>query len=401
MPSTKRNTSPPPDTKPQRVAVLGSTGSVGQSALDVIEQLPGLEAVAISGCSRLELLGTQAQQCRARHIVAADEIALQQQDCESLLQSRCHGGALLRGPQGLVEIASHPDVDIVLAAIVGIAGLESSLAAVQHGKRLALANKETMVVAGHLMTAIAAETNAEILPVDSEHSAIFQALQAGRGKEVHKIILTASGGPFRNATSQEMATATVEQALDHPTWDMGRKISIDSATMMNKALEIIEAKWLFGLDADQIEVVIHPQSLVHSMVTFCDQSTIAQISPPDMRLPIAYAFTWPDRVPGPSPAMDWTSTHRMDFHAPDLDRFPALDLGFEVARIGGSAGAVVNAANEAAVAAFLDRQLSFNEIVAACREVLEHHNFEAHPSYEQLVAADRWAREEISRWIAA
>ena len=252
-----------------------------------------------------------------------------------------------------------------------------------------------------MITSLAQESGTKILPVDSEHSAIFQAMQAGQEKEISKVILTASGGPFRSASKESLSSVTVEQALNHPTWQMGQKISIDSATMMNKALEIIEAKWLFGLAADQIEVVIHPQSLVHSMVTFTDQSTIAQLSPPDMRLPIQYAFTWPDRVPGPAPAMDWSQACQLDFIPPDFDRFPALGLGFEVAEKGGSAGAVLNAANEAAVEAFLKSELSFTDIVPACRQVLEHHNFEAHPSFEQLVAADQWAREEISKWIAA
>ena len=383
----------------KRIAILGSTGSIGKSALNVVKSLPGFEAWAISGMSQTELLKQQAIEFSPRFVVAADDSSNQR-----LTAADFAGGdktELLTGRQGLIQIASAPEVDIVLAAIVGFAGLESAMAAVRCGKQLALANKETLVVAGHLITSLAKESGTKILPVDSEHSAIFQAMLSGQEKEISKVILTASGGPFRSAPKESLSSVTVEQALDHPTWEMGQKISIDSATMMNKALEIIEAKWLFGLAADQIEVVIHPQSLVHSMVTFADQSTIAQISPPDMRLPIQYAFTWPDRVPGPAPAMDWSQACQLDFMPPDFDRFPALRLGFEVAEKGGSSGAVVNAANEAAVDAFLKSELSFTDIVTACREVLEHHNFEAHPSFEQLVAADRWAREEISRWIAA
>jgi 1-deoxy-D-xylulose-5-phosphate reductoisomerase len=383
----------------KRIAILGSTGSIGKSALNVVKSLPGFEAWAISGMSQTELLKQQAIEFSPRFVVAADDSSNQR-----LTAADFAGGdktELLTGRQGLIQIASAPEVDIVLAAIVGFAGLESAMAAVRCGKQLALANKETLVVAGHLITSLAKESGSKILPVDSEHSAIFQAMQSGQEKEISKVILTASGGPFRSAPKESLSSVTVEQALDHPTWEMGQKISIDSATMMNKALEIIEAKWLFGLAADQIEVVIHPQSLVHSMVTFADQSTIAQISPPDMRLPIQYAFTWPDRVPGPAPAMDWSQACQLDFMPPDFDRFPALRLGFEVAEKGGSSGAVVNAANEAAVDAFLKSELSFTDIVTACREVLEHHNFEAHPSFEQLVAADSWAREEISRWIAA
>ena len=383
----------------KRIAILGSTGSIGKSALNVVKNLSGLEAWAISGMSQTELLSQQAKEFSPRFVVAADENPKH----PIAPADFANGGTteLLTGPKGLIQIASAPEVDIVLAAIVGFAGLESALAAVKCGKQLALANKETLVVAGHLITSLAKESGSKILPVDSEHSAIFQSMQAGQEKEISKVILTASGGPFRSASKESLSSVTVEQALDHPTWQMGQKISIDSATMMNKALEIIEAKWLFGLAADQIEVVIHPQSLVHSMVTFTDQSTIAQLSPPDMRLPIQYAFTWPDRVPGPAPAMDWSQACQLDFIPPDFDRFPALGLGFEVAEKGGSAGAVLNAANEAAVEAFLKSELSFTDIVPACRQVLEHHNFEAHPSFEQLVAVDQWAREEISKWIAA
>lgn len=384
---------------PKRIAILGSTGSIGKSALNVVKNLDGYEAWAISGMSQTDLLKQQAKEFSPRFVVAADDSLSQQISAADFATGSTT--ELLTGRQGLIDIARAPEVDIVLAAIVGFAGLESAMAAVKSGKQLALANKETLVVAGHLITSLAKESGAKILPVDSEHSAIFQAMQSGQEKEISKVILTASGGPFRSAPKESLSSVTVAQALDHPTWKMGQKISIDSATMMNKALEIIEAKWLFGLAADQIEVVIHPQSLVHSMVTFADQSTIAQISPPDMRLPIQYAFTWPDRVPGPAPAMDWSQACQLDFMPPDFDRFPALRLGFEVAEKGGSSGAVVNAANEAAVDAFLKSELSFTDIVTACREVLEHHNFEAHPSFEQLVAADRWAREEISRWIAA
>ena len=383
----------------KRIAILGSTGSIGKSALSVVKNLGGLEAWAISGMSQTELLKQQAKEFSPRFVVAADDSLNHEITAADFADG--DSTELLTGREGLIQIASAPEVDIVLAAIVGFAGLESAMAAVKCGKQLALANKETLVVAGHLITSLAKESGTKILPVDSEHSAIFQAMQAGQEKEISKVILTASGGPFRSAPKESLSAVTVAQALDHPTWEMGQKISIDSATMMNKALEIIEAKWLFGLAPDQIEVVIHPQSLVHSMVTFTDQSTIAQISPPDMRLPIQYAFTWPDRVPGPAPEMDWSQAYQLDFMPPDFDRFPALRLGFEVAEKGGSSGAVVNAANEAAVDAFLKSELSFTDIVTACREVLEHHNFEAHPSFEQLVAADQWAREEISKWIAA
>ena len=289
----------------------------------------------------------------------------------------------------------------MLAAIVGIAGLESTWAAVENGKRVALANKETLVVAGQAVMDLAKKTGAEIIPVDSEHSAVFQAIKAGRPNEVTRIVLTASGGPFRDFDLAQLKCVTVEQALDHPTWEMGQKISVDSATMMNKALEIIEASWLFGLDADQIEVVIHPQSIIHSLVEFVDGSVIAQMSPPDMKLPIQYALTYPDRVPGPSPKLDLTQPMSLDLTPADFERFPALPLGFEVAKAGGTAGAVLNAANEAAVAAFLNREISFTDIVVANREILEQHHFEAQPSLATLIAADQWARSEMSKWIVA
>ena len=381
-------------TQPQRIAILGATGSIGRSGLDVVRAIEGMEVFAISGRSQLDLLVQQAQEFKPKYVVAVDPSAAAKFDFQTSAE-------VLIGAEHLKTIACHPEVDTVLASIVGFAGFESALAAVECGKRLALANKETLVVGGHLITAAAAKSGSEILPVDSEHSAIFQAIQSGKRSDVKKIVLTASGGPFREFRSDEMHGVTVEQALNHPTWEMGRKISVDSATMMNKALEIIEAKWLFDISADQIEVVIHPQSLIHSMVTFADHSTMAQMSPPDMRLPIQYALTWPDRVAGPAVDFDFSVAQQLDFHPPDFDRFPALELGFEVARVGGSSGAVVNAANEAAVEAFLNRKLSFTDIVSACREVLEQHNFESHPTFEQLVAADGWARQEITKWITA
>jgi 1-deoxy-D-xylulose-5-phosphate reductoisomerase len=266
---------------------------------------------------------------------------------------------------------------------------------------VALANKETLVIAGPLVMSMAERTGAKIIPVDSEHSAVFQAIDGRDRRHVRRVVLTASGGPFRDFDSLQMKCVTVEQALAHPTWNMGRKITIDSATMMNKALEIVEARWLFGLQPDQIEVVIHPQSVVHSLVEFVDSAVMAQLSPPDMRLPIQFALTYPDRVPGAAPRLDFRRDIELELKPPDFDRFPALQIGFEVARIGGTAGAVMNAANEAAVRAFLNREISFVDIVAACREILEQHNFEPRPTLDQLLAADRWARQEMSKWIIA
>jgi 1-deoxy-D-xylulose-5-phosphate reductoisomerase len=267
------------------------------------------------------------------------------------------------------------------------------------GKTVALANKESLVMGGSLVTGLAARRNARILPVDSEHSAVFQALQAGRRDEVKRVVLTASGGPFRKHTKAQLAEVTVEDALNHPTWNMGPKITVDSATMMNKALEIIEARWLFDLRADQIGVVVHPQSIVHSFVEYLDGSVMAQLSPPDMKLPIQYALTWPERKDSPADKFDWTKACHLDFEPPDFDRFPALALGLEAAREGGTTGAVLNAANEAAVAAFLNREIAFTEIVPTCRRVLDHHHYESNPTLDALIELDGWARQEVTKWV--
>jgi 1-deoxy-D-xylulose-5-phosphate reductoisomerase len=384
------------DTK--NVAVLGSTGSVGTNALEVIDASGGrLRAVALSARGQLERLLAQAQRFTPRWIVATDEAPARRFDWSSLPQET----ELLTGSQGLLQVAAADEVDVVLAAIVGTAGLRSAWAALEAKKTLALANKETLVAAGPLLTHLAAERGARILPVDSEPSAIFQALQAGRPEEVRRIVLTASGGPFRERSVDELRQVTVDDALLHPTWDMGPKITIDSATMMNKALEIIEARWLFDLTAEQIEVVIHPQSIVHSFVEFIDGSIIAQLSPPDMKLPIQYALEYPHRRSGIGARLDWRKGWRLEFEPADPQRCPALELGYEVARSGGTSGAVLNAANEAAVEAFLEGELHFTEIVPACRSVLEAHDFDPNPTLERLEVLDRWARQELTRWVCA
>jgi 1-deoxy-D-xylulose-5-phosphate reductoisomerase len=381
---------------PQRLAILGSTGSIGRSTLEVVAEANGsLLAAALSTHRRWTEASHQARQFAPRWLICADPHARDAACLGDLPAST----EVLYGPESLEQIARSPEVDTVVAAIVGIAGLRSTWAAVESGKRVALANKETLVVAGPLVTELAARRGAELLPVDSEHSAIFQALAAGRRHELRRVILTASGGPFRDFTASQLADVTVDQALEHPTWDMGPKITIDSATMMNKALEIIEARWLFDLQPDQIHVVIHPQSIVHSMVEFVDGSVIAQLSPPDMKLPIQYALTYPHRIPGPALSMDWSVAHQLQFFPPDPVRFPAIELGLEVARRGGTAGVVTNGANEAAVESFMAGRLRFQEIVPVCRTVLEHHNFDPNPSLEELFRLDRWARQEVSRWI--
>ena len=380
----------------KNVTILGSTGSIGQSTLDVIRQCSGhFRAIGLSANSRLVQLVEQARQAKPRWVVATDSAEASAFDW-SELNSGCE---LLIGQDGLEQVVTSDEVDIVVAAIVGSAGLRSTWAAIEAGKTVALANKETLVIAGSLAMPLAEKHNATILPVDSEHNAVFQALLAGRRNEVKRVILTASGGPFRQYSLDQMAQVTVQDALAHPTWDMGPKITIDSATMMNKALEIIEARWLFDLDPDQIDVVIHPQSIVHSMVEYIDGSVLAQLSPPDMRLPIQYALTYPERLEGPTRKLDFTQSMELEFHPPDLDRFPALQLGHEVARAGGTAGAVLNAANEQAVTSFIEGNLSFTEIVSACRTVLENHQFDPNPSLEQLLKLDAWAREEIVKWV--
>ncbi len=389
---------PPESESAKQIAVLGSTGSIGVSALKVIAASGGrLRASALSAHSKFDSLLEQAQQHKPRWVIATDAKAAKAFDW-SKLPEECE---LLTGPNALVDVVGRDEVDLVLAAIVGSAGLESTWAALENNKSVALANKETLVMAGPLVTQLAQERGALLLPVDSEHSAIFQALKSGEPAEVERLVLTASGGPFRELSADQLKHVTVAEALEHPVWEMGPKITIDSATMMNKALEIIEARWLFGIDADRIDVIIHPQSVVHSMVEFVDGSIVAQMSPPDMRLPIQYALEYPHRRPGVAQRLDWQRGFSLEFEPASAGRFPALDLGHEVARAGGTAGAVLNAANEAAVGAFLAGELHFTEIVPACRSVLESHSFEANPSLSRLVELDRWAREEVTRWVCA
>ena len=405
------------DHPPRRIALLGSTGSIGQSTLEVVAASRGrLEVVALAARQRLADLCKQARQLRPRFVVATDEEAARGFDWSQLPRET----EALIGPEGLSRIVRLPEVDIVLSAIVGSAGLTGTWEALDAGKPVALANKETLVMAGPQVMRLSAQRGAKILPVDSEHSAVFQLLE-GQSRDqwsrctaddpptpprplvaaLKRIILTASGGPFRCWSREQMEAATVADALAHPTWRMGDKITIDSATMMNKALEIIEARWLFDLPPEQIEVVVHPQSVVHSLVEYVDGSVLAQLSPPDMKLPIQYALTWPERQPSPARRLDWTEALRLEFEPPDEDRFPALKLGREVAAAGGTAGAVLNAANEAAVASFLAGEMPFMEIVPACRAVLESHHFDAEPSLDELLVLDGWARQEMQRWIVA
>jgi 1-deoxy-D-xylulose-5-phosphate reductoisomerase len=376
----------------KRIAVLGSTGSIGCNALQVLEQLgPPYRATALSAHRQADKLLEQAR----RHRPAAVAVTCEPQDESICKQLRELGAAIYSGPGGMTEMVRRDDVDIVLAAVVGAAGLPAVLAAVEAGKTLALANKESLVVAGSLVIPEARRRGVKVLPVDSEHSAVFQAMHCGRLSEVKRVILTASGGPFRNASAQQIQNATLADALKHPTWRMGNKITIDSATMFNKALEVIEACWLFDLPPEQVEVVIHPESIIHSMVEFTDHSVIAQLSPPDMRTPIQYAFTYPERSPGLAPRLDISKAFHLTFQPADFDRFPALRLGFDVARKRGTLGAVLNAANEAAVEAFTAGRAAFGEIPRLVELTMDAHRLVPHPTLDDLLGADRWARDYV------
>ncbi|WP_206290381.1 1-deoxy-D-xylulose-5-phosphate reductoisomerase [Humisphaera borealis] len=377
---------------PKRIAILGSTGSIGCNALDVVAALgPDYSVTALSAGRNCAKLLEQVRLCRPAAVAIADH----HPDPAVVAELKSLGVSVSVGPESLVEIATRDDVDIVLAAVVGAAGLPAVIAAVRAGKTLALANKESLVVAGSILMPEARARGVPVLPVDSEHSAIFQAMRAGSPKEVAHIVLTASGGPFRTWPRERIEDATLEDALRHPTWRMGNKITIDSATMFNKALEIIEARWLFDLPAEQIRVVIHPESVVHSLVEFVDGSVIAQLSPPDMRTPIQYALTYPERTPGPARRMDWKDKFTLHFEPPDPVRFPALSLAYDAVRSGGTMGAVLNAANEAAVELFASGKIAFGEISRLVGFTMGRHSVQTRPSLDDLLEADRWARQAV------
>ncbi|HUT33694.1 MAG TPA: 1-deoxy-D-xylulose-5-phosphate reductoisomerase [Planctomycetota bacterium] len=380
-----------------RVAILGSTGSIGMSALAVLRELgPDFELVALAANTHWDALADQVAEFRPRRAALGSP----EHFAQLVARAGRNGLELGCGPDAVASLAAADDVDIVLNAIVGAPGLRPALAALRAGKSLALANKECMVMAGELLDRVAAASGARILPVDSEHSAVFQAMHSGRPDEVQRVWLTASGGPFRTMPLDDLANVTPEQALRHPNWAMGPKITVDSATMMNKALEIVEARWLFHLDAAQIRILIHPQSIVHSLVEFRDGSTIAQLGVPDMRVPIQYALTYPERRASAVAAADLAAVGRLDFEEPDMGRFPALRLGYRAAEAGGTMGAVLSAANEAAVQAFLKRRLPFLAIPRLVSEVMDRHQTIEHPAPEEIDETDRWARREAAAWIA-
>ncbi|MFX1682744.1 1-deoxy-D-xylulose-5-phosphate reductoisomerase [Mitsuaria sp. CC2] len=391
--------------RPQQVCVLGSTGSIGTSTLDVIARHPDrYRAFALSAMSRVDELAAQCVQFQPRFAVLPDAALAAQ--LRAKLREAGSRTEVLDGMAALSEVAAHPDVDAVMAAVVGAVGLPPAMAAARAGKRLLLANKEAIVLGGALFMRAVAEGGATLLPVDSEHSAIFQCLPEDRStwsQRIDHIVLTASGGPFRQRDPGSLADVTPEQACAHPNWVMGRKISVDSATMMNKALEVIEARWLFDLTPEQIKVLIHPQSIVHSMVVCRDHSVLAQLGTPDMRVPIAYALAFPERVTSGAGVLDLLKTPSLTFEEADAQRFPGLHLSWQALRSAEGSTAVLNAANEEAVAAFLDRQLRFDHICRVNRAVLESVNPEAGEidSVEGLLALDGRARRHARQQIAA
>jgi 1-deoxy-D-xylulose-5-phosphate reductoisomerase len=381
----------------KRISLLGSTGSIGVSTLDVVGAYPDQFAVtALAAGRNITLMKQQIERFRPRLAAMIDEAHA----CEL---RRLLGPAsvtdVLSGPEGYRETAAAADADMVVSAMVGAAGLLPTLDAIEAGKDIALANKETLVMAGHIVLRKASERGVKIIPVDSEHSAIFQCLLGHRKEDVRRIILTASGGPFLHASEEELAKVTTAQALRHPNWAMGKKITIDSATMMNKGLEVIEAGWLFGLPGESIDVLIHPQSIVHSLVEYRDGSVIAQMGVPDMRLPIAYALSYPNRLTRDEETLDLRKVGTLTFLHPDPVRFPALRLAYEAAKAGGTMPAVLNGANEMAVTAFIAEHIRFDRIVSVVQEVLSRHLGQSDPGIDAILAADRWAREEAGNII--
>jgi 1-deoxy-D-xylulose-5-phosphate reductoisomerase len=374
----------------KRLAILGSTGSIGVSTLEIVTEHPDcFEVVALTAGRNLALLEEQIARFRPQIVAVPDHVNAQR------LQERIGSGGprVLYGTEGLISCAVESPAEMVVSAIVGAAGLEPTLAAIQAGRDVALANKETLVIAGELVMGAAAESGCRLFPVDSEHSAIFQSLEGHRKADVRRLILTASGGPFRNWSLEDLQEVTPKDALAHPNWTMGRKITIDSATMMNKGLEVIEAHWLFNCPVEKIDVHIHPESIVHSLVEYVDGALLAQLGIPDMKTPIAYALTYPERLPLELPALDLCRLGQLNFSAPNSQCFPCLGLAYDAIRRGGTAPAVLNAANELAVDAFLNEKVGFLDIPRIIASVVEGHSCSAASSLEQILSADAWARQ--------
>ena len=379
----------------KRLAVVGSTGSIGQNTLRVVDHLSDRFSVfALAANSAVDRLAEQAAAFRPTVVAITDARRVDEfrNRCREL---RISIPEVVTGEQGLRQIASASEVDIVVSAAVGAAGLQPTYSAVASGKTVALANKEAMVVAGELLRKTAEKSGARIIPVDSEHCAIDQCLRSGRHSEVRRLILTASGGPFRETPVEHFANISPEQALKHPVWQMGKRITVDSATLMNKGLEVIEARWLFDIPAEKIDIMVHPQSVVHSMVEFVDASVVAQLGTADMRQPIQYALTYPERLPSSVSHLDWTTVPPLQFSPPDRSKFPCISLAYRAIEKGGTAPAVLNAADEVAVEAFLERRIAFSDIPKLIDATLEAHRVEPADSLQAIVSADKWAREFV------
>jgi 1-deoxy-D-xylulose-5-phosphate reductoisomerase len=379
----------------KRVVILGATGSIGESALKVARDIPKrMEIVGLAAKSNARKLAARANEVRPESVCLVDETQI-----DILRKALDYEPRIFAGHMGLHEIACLTNADMVLVAIVGTGGLRPALAAIEAGKDLAIASKEILVMAGEIVMRAARENGVHVLPVDSEHNAIFQCLDGKDPAHIRRIILTASGGPFRERPRKDFDSITPEQALKHPTWNMGPKITIDSATLFNKGLEMIEAHWLFGVEMKRVEVVIHPQSIVHSMVEFTDGSTLAQLSYSNMCFPIQYAVTWPDRVANTLPPLDFSKLTKLEFATPRYDDFPALNLARRAGETGGTLPAVMNAANELAVAAFLSGQVLFPQIWGIVEDTMNRHTTVAHPNLDVILAADQWARTQAQDWV--
>jgi len=380
----------------KNISLLGSTGSIGQSTLSVVEKFPGhFKVAALAAGNNVELLAKQVRRFRPSIAAAASEKGadhLRRLCCD--LPVRVYSGI-----EGMIQVAAAEQADMTVSAIVGTAGLVPTMAAIRAGKDIALANKEVLVTAGELVMAECKSGNVRLLPVDSEHSAIFQCLHAGENRDVRRIILTASGGPFRTFSKKDLGKVTLAQALKHPNWTMGRKITIDSATLMNKGLEVIEARWLFGMAPEKIGVLVHPQSIIHSLVEYQDGAVVAQLGMPDMKGPIAYALSYPERLPEVSPALDLASVKALTFEEPDFDRFPCLAYAYDALKAGGSMPAVLSAANEVAVKYFLDEKIPYSEISKVIRKAMDAHTPTAIDTVEDALKADLWARHEAEKNI--
>ena len=379
----------------KNLAILGSTGSIGTQTLDVVRSHPELFHVSVLAANRSdELFAKQVEEFHPELAVLADEAAYAR--LKERLAGKCEGTQLAGGRQAFIDAAAVDDVDIVVTSMMGFAGLEPTMKALDARKDIALANKETLVVAGELVTRRAKEQGVKILPVDSEHCAFFQCLQGERLDKIEKLLLTCSGGPFRGKQRADLEGATVDQVLAHPTWNMGKKITVDSASLVNKGLEVIEAKWLYGVDYDQIQVVVHPQSIVHSMVQFVDGAVIAQLGAPDMKLPIQYALTYPERQPSACPRLDFWQMQNLTFEKPDTDTFKGLAFAYEAGKMGGTMPCTFNAANEVAVAAFLAGRIHFLDIYDIIEQTMMKRECTLTPTLEELFEEDRWARDYAS-----